>query len=438
MLTKFQNTINSDFPKLAEYKVYLAISGGIDSMVLCDLLIKCNIEVQLLHCNFKLRKKESNEDQKFIENYAIQNKLKYQVKNFDTLAERKKRKKNIQETARDLRYEWFYEICLNFDNSIILTAHHLDDSIETFFINLLRGTGLKGVRGIPKKNTNIYRPLLKFSRKDIVTYASEQNIKYREDSSNLSDKYLRNDIRHNVLTELLRIEPNFHSKMSTFFEEMSEINELLESQSENFAQIHIKWKNSYFECEIIELLNLNEIILCRVFNKFGILRSNFSEFFKFLSSNSGKQFFTSSHEFVIHRDKLLFKELNSKPFREVVLHKETFLTKMQIEDVTIEKIELKSLPKKFDSLIIDFDRIQFPIKIRQWKNGDKITPYGKSSEKLISDVLINKKLSLFQKKNALIIEDYLSNIVVLIPYMINNSYKLEPNSKFALRISYSF
>ncbi|MFY8068438.1 MAG: tRNA lysidine(34) synthetase TilS, partial [Flavobacterium sp.] len=198
MLIKFQNHIEQNFTQLKDKKLLLAVSGGVDSMVLLDLFYKLRFDICVVHCNFQLRGKESNGDEMLVRETCQDSYIPYFIEKFDTLEFANENKLSIQLAARKLRYDWFQEIIsLGFD--FVLTAHHLDDNVETFLINFTRGTGLEGLTGIPAQNGNIIRPLLPFSREEIENYALENKIQWREDSSNASDKYFRNKLRHNIV-----------------------------------------------------------------------------------------------------------------------------------------------------------------------------------------------------------------------------------------------
>ena len=208
MIKKLENHLSHNFHFLNGKKLLLATSGGLDSMVMAHLFHQLNYEIAIAHCNFQLRGVESFEDQNFVQEYANANTIPLFVTQFDTKAFAEDYKLSTQVAARELRYNWFYELLETEKYDYILTAHHADDNLETFLINLSRGTGLEGLTGIPEQNENIIRPLLQFSRQEIENYAKENNIKWREDSSNASDKYLRNKIRHHLVPMLKELNQN--------------------------------------------------------------------------------------------------------------------------------------------------------------------------------------------------------------------------------------
>ena len=214
--------INQNFPFLNGKKLLLATSGGLDSMVMLDFFHKLKFEIAIAHCNFQLRGIESFEDQNFVQNYAETNSIKLFLTQFDTQAFANDYKLSTQVAARELRYSWFYELLETENYDFILTAHQADDNLETFLINFVRGTGLGGLTGIPEQNDKVIRPILIFSRQELELYANENNIQWREDSSNASDKYLRNKIRHNLVPILKELNPDFLSsfqKTQTYLQE---------------------------------------------------------------------------------------------------------------------------------------------------------------------------------------------------------------------------
>lgn len=199
MQLAFDQHIKSHFPFLFEQKILVAVSSGLDSMVLADLCLKSELNIALAHCNFKLREAESDKEEAFVSNYAKTHKLTFFTKHFNTTHFADTSKISIQMAARELRYNFFDELCNSQQFDTILTAHHADDNLETFFINLSRGSGIDGLTGIPKINDKIARPLLPFSRNQIYEYAKTHNIQWCEDSSNASLKYKRNALRHELI-----------------------------------------------------------------------------------------------------------------------------------------------------------------------------------------------------------------------------------------------
>ncbi|MCB9223607.1 MAG: tRNA lysidine(34) synthetase TilS [Crocinitomicaceae bacterium] len=434
MLDRFKEILRTDYPEIESYDLYLAVSGGKDSMVLSHLLLRSGLDHTLLHCNFKLRGKESDEDEAFMRRYAEKSGLSIEVRTFDTYGYVEESGKTIQEAARELRYDWFHTFAEN-ERSLILTAHHLDDSIETFFINLLRGTGYKGVRGIPKFNHPFYRPLSSFKADDIYRYIDENHIDYREDSSNKETKYLRNKLRHEIVPGFNEIEPKFRSKMGAFFEEMNNLESFVHQQVEELQDRILFHKDNIISAPIEELNKLNSTALHFVFREFGIRRSNVKAFIKFLQSHTGSKFFSETHEFLLDREFLLLKKLDIS-FVELTVEINEFPTELHIASKAL-RFEIQSfhgIEKTNNPLQLDLAKIDLPITIRNWKHGDKIQPLGMSGQKLISDVLIDHKISQFEKEKTLIIEDAHGKIIAIPNLMISEMVKSDDLTKDILLV----
>ncbi|MBD3637141.1 MAG: tRNA lysidine(34) synthetase TilS [Crocinitomicaceae bacterium] len=439
MLKEFKNQLLTDFPDLKNKTIYLAISGGKDSMVLSHLLLRADINHILLHCNFQLRGKESDGDEDFIKDYAQTNNLQLHVKLFDTYKKSEKLGKNIQETARILRYNWFSTFAEN-NNTLILTAHHLDDSVETFFINLLRGTGIKGISGIPKFNPPYYRPLLSFSVEQIFKYIDEHNIDYREDSSNREDKYTRNRIRHELIPNILEIEPSFKEKMKPFFDEINDVKIHFSKLKDDFFKDNSESEGpgSATKLSLTEVRKQEQTLLRFLFSDFNIRRSNFLEFLDFLKASTGAQFHTNTHDFLIDRDQLLItlkQRSNQKiniSVEEIPFSAQTLSGSINIQVNTVDQFQ-----KKLNPIQLDLNKVTFPLKIRNWQQGDRITPLGMKGTKLISDVLIDNKVSKIDKARVIVIIDDNDNLIAVPGYAVSELVKIDSTSKSILEISYS-
>ena len=272
--------------------ILLALSGGVDSMVLLDLFMKTGVSFSIAHCNFCLRGKESDEDEAFIRLFSNQNKISLYVKSFDTLSYAKENKISIQMAARSLRYKWFYTIKKKYGFCYIATAHHYTDSVETVLINLIRGTGISGLHGINNLK-KLIRPLLPFSKQDIIHYATRNNIDYREDSINNDDKYIRNKVRSKIIPIMQEINPNVIKSIGSTIVRLRDI-ECIYNQFilEKKARIISKKQNEY-KINIDMLLKepSSKQILYEIISDFGFF--DIDSVFNALSSKSGKEFFNS-------------------------------------------------------------------------------------------------------------------------------------------------
>lgn len=403
MLDKFQNHIVKNFSFLNGKKLLLASSGGLDSMVMADLFRRSSFEIAMAHCNFQLRGVESFGDQNFVQEYADANKIKLFLTQFDTEAFARDYKLSTQIAARELRYSWFYELLETEQYDYILTAHHADDNLETFLINLVRGTGLDGLTGIPEQNESVIRPLLIFSREEIEHYAKENNIDWREDSSNASDKYLRNKIRHHLVPVLKELNPDF---LSSFYKTQ---NYLQESQvMAEDASIMVYQQAAKEEGDDIHF-NLNQLkklpnyksYLYQWLKEFGF--SAWDDIYDLADGQSGKQVFSNEFRLLKNRNFLILSPINSSDAAE-----EYYIEKGQ-EEV---KVPLKLVFSKTDNIglgsntaiFVNEDQLQFPLVLRRWKQGDVFQPFGmEGKSKKVSKFFKDEKLSLIEKENSWIL-----------------------------------
>lgn len=425
MLASFEKHIS----QLLDHKtIYLAISGGVDSVVLLDLLMKCQYEPILLHCNFQLRGKESDDDEQFIETLALTYSAPVKIKQFDTNSFAKENGLSIQEAARELRYEWFKE---ETKNGYLLTAHHLNDQIETFFINLLRGTGLKGLTGISEKRDNIVRPLLNFSKDEILAYARENQLKWREDSSNNKTDYLRNKIRLELYPLMEKYTENLTEKFKSTIEELKLSEEFI-SQSVH-KNIIVETDEQAWFISHDNLKSLVDIELLHILKSFNISRPQICEFKCFLKSENGALFLTNGFEFL--------KTKSGLNIRKIKTHK----TKVYKDILTIDsliKLRINGYYFKLNPALkinptiqqIDVDKLVFPIIIRNYKNGDRFAPLGMKGTKLVSDYLKDNGVNIWEKEKVLVLEDYNGEIPIIFGYGISEKYKLNSTTKTVLEI----
>ena len=293
MRQKFSNHINTKLPFLKGKKLLIAISGGIDSVVLTHLLSTLDFTISLAHCNFKLRKKESDLDEAFVLSLGKQLNLKTFTSQFETEKFAKENKQSTQIAARNLRYSWFEEIIKKHQFDFVLTAHHANDNLETFLINLTRGTGLEGLTGIPEKNVNIVRPLLVFSRDEIIAFAKENNIDWREDQSNSSTKYIRNKIRHQVVPVLKEINPNLLDSFGKTSSHLQESQQIIDDKIDSVSKdIVIKDFSTSLEMTKINIKKINQLSNPKAYLYQLLKAYHFTEWndvYNLLSAQSGKQ-----------------------------------------------------------------------------------------------------------------------------------------------------
>lgn len=413
-------------------QLFLAISGGIDSMVLSHLLLELSIPHTLLHCNFKLRGEASDLDEAFVIEHAKKNQLSVFTTQFETKKLAQKMGLNTQLCARELRYQWFNGFLKN-ESDILLTAHHLDDNIETFFINMLRGTGLKGLTAIKAKQHPIYRPLLPFSQQDIVDYATQNSIEFREDESNASDDYLRNKIRHHLIPLYKSLGEQTEKKFSQLNQELNDIDSYLELQ---VKQLKEKLNDSS-ALSIEILLGLPPFLLVKLFDKQGIYRKNVSEFIHFLKSDTGALFETEDVTFLNNRGEILVKEkqlINVDDSFQLDQNPQTL--KCHQSYFHLSEVELSQVKFSPNTAYFDADKLSYPLEIRKWKKGDKMIPLGLSGSKLVSDILNDLKINRFEKENQWIVADQ-KQIIWVVGLRVSQQTAISKQTKAVIKLDYT-
>ena len=433
MLKNFKDHIVSRFLFLRNKKLFLAVSGGLDSMVLLHLMQQLPCEIAVLHCNFQLRGLESFGDQDFVREYCDQHKIPVFTTQFDTEAFAKDYKLSTQVAARELRYSWFYELLETEDFDYILTAHHADDNLETFIINLTRGTGLDGLVGIPERNDNIVRPLLPFSRDEILKYAEENNIKWREDSSNASDKYLRNKIRHNLVPILKEINPNFLHAFQKTQSYLHESREMTEDASIMIYQQVAKEMGDDIHFDLNQLTKLPNYksYLYQWLNEFGFLAWN--DIYDLVDGQSGKQVFSEEFRLLKNRNTLILSPLLDVNETEEYLINETdkevnFPLKLSLCNVSHITIASNR------AIFVDAEKIQFPLVLRKWNDGDVFHPFGMNGKsKKVSKLFKDEKLSLIEKEKTWILCSD-NQIVWVIGIRQDERFKIETTTNNILKI----
>lgn len=433
MMQKILDHLNQNFQFLKGKKLLLATSGGLDSMVMAHLFHKLNYEIAIAHCNFQLRGIESFDDQKFVQEYADANTIPIFVTQFDTTAFAQDYKLSTQVAARELRYNWFYELLETEKYDYILTAHHADDNLETFLINLSRGTGLEGLTGIPEQNENIIRPLLLFSRQEIENYAKENKIEWREDSSNASDKYLRNKIRHYLVPMLKELNPNFITSFQKTQTYLQEAQDMVEDASIMVYQQVAKKDGDdiHFDLKQLKKLPNFKSYLYQWLNEFGF--AAWDDIYDLVESQSGKQVFSSEFRLLKDRDSLILSPINFVDKEE-----EYFIDENQ-QDVKIPlnisfcKVADISLVSN-TTIFVDADKLQFPLVLRHWNEGAIFQPFGmEGKSKKVSKLFKDEKLSLIDKENTWLL--YSNNeIVWVIGIRQDERFRIENTTKNILKI----
>lgn len=433
MLETFKNHIDNKFPFLHESKLLIAISGGMDSVVLAHLCKQSQLNIAFAHCNFNLRGDESDGDEDFVLQLAEDLDLEVFVESFDTNAYAEEHKKSIQMAARELRYHWFAELAEQLGFDYMLTAHHADDNLETFLINLTRGTGLEGLTGIPEVNGIFIRPLLPFSRDDIEAYAKENRITWRDDSSNASTKYLRNKLRHDVIPILKEMNPSLLQSFENTINNLQESHDIVEESIDEFLQkaLDITDENiAKFKISEFKKKNNPKAYLFEVFKDFGFTEWN--DVLNLLDAQSGKQLFSDHWRLIKDREYLLLSEIHTEGFQNITISETDKKVEMPFGVLHFDDVET-ILETSKQTIYVDKAKLKFPLTVRKWQEGDVFFPLGMSGKKKLSKYFKDEKLSLLDKEETWILcsgED----IVWVIGKRADNRFKVTENTNYILKI----
>ena len=436
MIQKFKSNIAKNQLFNKKDKLLLAISGGTDSVALVYLLKNSGYTFGLAHCNFKLRGKESDADEAFCKELADKLGVVFYSTQFDTKRYCKDKKISIQMGARELRYNWFNDLIKKNKIKYLLTAHHANDNIETLFINLLRGTGINGLKGIAEKKDSVVRPLLIFSKDELLDYLIKENISFRLDKSNLETKYERNFLRLKIIPKLKKLHPHFETTLinniSNFKEESHIVNDFILEKVNTI--VSIKESEILIEKHLLKKEKYIKTILNYIIKPYGFNSSQIDDITANLKENkaTGKLFFSEKKTLIIDRDFIFIKQKNTHDFQPIIIN-----SSEELKTINFLKISEIKTPKVFSpkELIIEQEKLIYPLIIRSKKNGDKFNPFGMKGFKLVSDFIKDIKLNAIEKENCRILENGNGDILWVIGYRTDNRYKINNSSKKLLKLS---
>ena len=433
MRQKFKNHLLHNFQFLKDKKLLLATSGGIDSMVMLHLFQQLESQIAIAHCNFQLRGVESFEDQKFIQDYADANAVPVYITQFDTTTFAEDYKLSTQVAARELRYNWFYELLETEEYDYILTAHHADDNLETFLINLSRGTGLDGLTGIPDQNENVVRPLLAFSQQEIEEYAKLNNIQWREDSSNASDKYVRNKIRHHLVPLLKELNPNFISSFQKTQNYLQEAKDMVDDAVIMVYQQVATQEDENISFDLIKLKKLPNYksYLYQWLNEFGFTAWN--DIYDLVESQSGKYVLSSEYRLLKDRETLILSPVDFSPEKQEYFIDANHTVVNVPLNITFSPVADRTIVSN-KTIFVDSNKLQYPLLLRRWNEGDQFQPFGMDGKsKKISKFFKDEKLSLLEKENTWLLCSN-NRIVWIVGHRQDERFKIENTTKDILKI----
>lgn len=415
-------------------KVIVGVSGGADSVALLDILHSFRIECVIAHCNFHLRGEESNRDAFFVEELCKKYNLKYERIDFDTEAYAEINSISIEMAARELRYNWFEQLRVIHLADKIAVAHHRDDSIETILLNLIRGTGIKGLTGIAPVNGYVIRPLLCMSRNDILEYLEDRKLNYVDDSTNNEDLYARNKIRLNIIPLLETINPSVKEAIIRTSDNLKQVS--------NIYQMYIaQVKNDIFKENRINISLLiqyaePEAILFEILSPFGFNPATIRQIFESIIAQSGKIFYSETHELLKDRGYFILKEKETLVIDSYTIHEDDKSLSHPLR-LNIEKIDISDdfyIEKNPRIIYIDANKIKYPLTLRHWKKGDWFVPFGMKGKKKVSDYFSDQKYSLFDKESAWILCSD-NDIVWIIGKRADDRFRIDKETTRIIRIS---
>lgn len=449
-------------------KQLLAVSGGVDSIVLCDLAFKAGIDFIIAHCNFQLRGEESERDEAFVKSIGEKYGKEVYVKRFDTTRYAEENKKSVQVAARELRYKWFYEILkretskfkveaakvkgeesLERENDgadleidypgLIVTAHHANDNIETLLMNFFKGTGISGLHGILPLQNQLFRPLLPFKKEELLAYAKKNKLDFAEDSSNLSDKYTRNYFRQHIIPSLKEIYPQVEDNLMHNIERFSEVEKLYQQAIAFHKKKLLEYKANEVHIPVLKLQKVEPLrsIVYEIIKDFGFTVAQVDEAIALLRSESGKFISSASYRIIRNRKWLIISPQETAVAANIIIESGDETVHFENGKLLIQSREVSGdfTPSASSNICsVDSKDIRFPLLLRKWKQGDYFYPLGMKKKKKLSRFFIDKKLSKTDKEKVWVVETN-KKIVWIIGLRMDERFKIEASTKNVLCLS---
>ena len=424
-------------------KLLLAVSGGLDSAVLTNLIAKAGFDFTIAHCNFQLRGAESERDEAFVKSLGEKYNKEVEVKKFETEAYAKANKLSIQEAARNLRYTWFQEVLTTNPKpqttNLLATAHHANDNIETLLINFFRGTGISGLHGILSKQNNILRPLLFAKREEIETYAKENNLSWVEDSSNASDKYTRNLFRLKIIPAVKEVYANVEDNLLHNIERFKETEILYQQAIALHKKKLIEQRGNEVHIPVLKLQKAEPLhsIIWEIIKDFGFTASQVDEVKKIFVADNGSYVASASHRIIKNRSWLIIAPLETEAAQNTLIEKGDKKIIFENGELYIEELQTTNYKLQTTNYIATLDaaEIKFPLLLRKWKQGDYFYPIGMQKKKKLSKFFIDQKLSKTDKEKVWIVEMD-KKIIWVIGYRIDDRFKVTDTTKNIFRFAY--
>jgi tRNA(Ile)-lysidine synthase len=434
LLTSFINNTRDNHLFASPGQLLLTVSGGVDSVVLCELCHRAGLVFQIAHVNFGLRGAESEDDEQFVRQLAAKYKVPVHVEKIDAKSYAAERKLSIQVAARESRYAWFEKL-LNDELRYIVTAHHADDNIETVVMNFFRGTGIAGLRGMLPVTGHVVRPLLPFTRNEILEFAKENDLPWREDSSNLSDKYSRNKFRHTIIPLLKEIYPEVEQNLLANARRFTDIENLYHQAVELHKKKLVEHKGNEVHIPVLKLLKSSpsNTIVYEIIKDYGFTPHQSEEVMRLLSGGQGKLVQSATHRIIRNRNWLIISPNAGVESGHLLIEEneeqiEFESGTIEIKQVARDKVNISNSPAM---AFLDASEIEYPLLLRKWKAGDYFYPFGLRKKKKISRFLIDQKISPTEKENVWVIESG-KRVCWVVGRRIDDRFKIEDSTKTVL------
>ena len=434
LLKKVEKYITDNQLLKSDEKVIVGVSGGADSMALLHMLVTLGYKCIVAHCNFRLRAEESDRDESFVYSYCSKNSLECNFVSFDTYAYMKEKGISLEMAARELRYNWFEKISENSDIGKIAIAHHLDDSVETFLINLLRGSGIKGLTGIQPQNGKIIRPLLCLTQSEVLEYLTAASLTFVEDSTNTEDVYLRNKIRLNIIPQLKEINPSINHTINQTCTYLQKAETVYRKHIDNV--ISNVFKNNAIDIQSLINSEIADMVLFEILYPYGFNSSSIKDILESANGISGKIFYSGRYQLVKDRTAFILKKRSDNAEEYFYIAENIKLidvpVKLIIEGQRNEESmqEIKSRSKAF----VDKDLLTFPLHLRKWKQGDRFIPFGMKGSKKLSDYFSDRKFNLFDKQNTWLLCNADDKIIWVVGERADNRFRITEATQCVLKI----
>ncbi|HET9431153.1 MAG TPA: tRNA lysidine(34) synthetase TilS [Chitinophagaceae bacterium] len=460
LLEQFERVVTEENLFSKKERLLLAVSGGVDSVVLCELCSQGGYDFMIAHCNFRLRGEESERDETFVKQLGINYGVRVLVERFDTAGYAVQNKLSIQEAARELRYNWFNRLLMP-DSGFstldhVITAHHADDNAETLLMNFCRGTGLHGLTGIPLVSGNTRRPLLSFPKELLVSFARENNLSFVEDSSNLSTKYTRNLFRNEIIPAIAKVYPQVKENLLDNISRFKAIEQLYRHAIDEIIKKLCRQKGGEIHIPVKQLMGFdNRALIYEIISKHGFTEKQVDEVIKLAGSESGKYIGSPGNDWRIirHRHWFIITRVHSVESENIIIEQGDSAVLMdgyalKFELMPVSKLVKHSspvntgkptpeaqVPSSVNIACIDTAKVEFPLLLRKWKVGDYFYPLGMKKKKKIARFFIDQKLSKTQKENVWVLEMN-KKIIWVVGYRIDDRFKVTEQTKEVLVITF--